>query len=956
MPPLPRGSKADSCESPGVPIQSKPIRILILVTALVLFVGLAQFAVQKISTGPLRTLAEKKLTQALGLEVSIDELEASLLPTPHLRAEGIRVTNRPGRSTRNVLRIDRIDIGIELWPLLERIVLIDELEIKGADLHLETDSEGLLAGDPKLDALVDDQGEDSLKLQLRRLHIEPLRIFYRNNHRDVSHSLILDSLRLEAEELGGEIALDLQGRFEGSPIALSGRVGSLRELLNRTQPFPIEFQGRLFEANFEAKGTVREPWTLTGLDVVLSAEIPQLTIQGHSLPQLGTVQLVGHLSDHDGSLGLEKLRLDSTKTAPVRLSVQGSVDDLLGLREVEVEILTETLSLDFLNPLLQPRVEFSLPTIAALSVEAKLSGRDGRLDLDGSVRAVTTDDAIVMHAKGSIHDLIRDPRVDVEVGLQAKNLVSITSRIPDFPKHGAFGPVVSSARLISHDKALAAREIKVRLGDRERAWVELDGSTEDVTALRDTDLKLAFGAQSLHHLKELTELELPRTTPLEGSAAISDKDGSLGFEHLRLHGGEGSPIEIHLEAKIDDLPGRNEIEAELQLKGESSHTLGAIVGLDLPLVTPLEFHGQVKGSDEFIEVRGMQLRLGETRLLGILSGSFAPDTRPSLKAQLTSTDVRLQDLGLVRSGTASALSKSSAATSITGPGAAPSLPFERLRHVDLDLGLRFDHVGGYAGLEANDLGFTLRLEDGDLVVSDLGANYQGGEVKAGLHVDARTPRPKLDAQFQTKALNIARLISQFDDETEFSGMLDADLSLEASGSTLDSLRRSLAGNVTASMHDGNAASRIAREFVVNLTAAVFPSWSTKGIPRIGCAILDLEIEDGIASVETFLLQEKNVRITGTGQLDLVGGVYDLTMVPKVKNPGILSVSPKVHIKGPLDDPEFHSVKRTLVTSVGRGLIHNIYKAGKTVILPLSARDGRSDEFMKACQPASPESG
>ena len=148
MPPLPRGSKADSCESPCVPIQSKPIRILILVTALVLFVGLAQFAVQKISTGPLRTLAEKKLTQALGLEVSIDELEASLLPMPHLRAEGIRVTNRPGRSTRNVLRIDRIDIGIELWPLLERIVLIDSLEIKGADLHLETDSEGLLVGDP----------------------------------------------------------------------------------------------------------------------------------------------------------------------------------------------------------------------------------------------------------------------------------------------------------------------------------------------------------------------------------------------------------------------------------------------------------------------------------------------------------------------------------------------------------------------------------------------------------------------------------------------------------------------------------------------------------------------------------------------------------------------------------------------------------------------------------------
>ena len=76
-----------------MPIQFRPIRILILVIALVLFVGLAQFAVQKISTDPLRTLAEKKLTQALGFEVSIDELEASLLPMPRLRAQGIQVSN-----------------------------------------------------------------------------------------------------------------------------------------------------------------------------------------------------------------------------------------------------------------------------------------------------------------------------------------------------------------------------------------------------------------------------------------------------------------------------------------------------------------------------------------------------------------------------------------------------------------------------------------------------------------------------------------------------------------------------------------------------------------------------------------------------------------------------------------------------------------------------------------------
>ena len=140
----------------------------------------------------------------------------------------------------------------------------------------------------------------------------------------------------------------------------------------------------------------------------------------------------------------------------------------------------------------------------------------------------------------------------------------------------------------------------------------------------------------------------------------------------------------------------------------------------------------------------------------------------------------------------------------------------------------------------------------------------------------------------------------------------------------------------------------------NLTTAVFPDWTSNKVPRIGCAILDLEIEDGIANVKTLLLQENNVRIVGTGEVDLVRGVYDLRMDPKIKNPGILSVAPEVHIMGPFDDPEFHSVKRTLVTSLGRGLMHNLYEAGKTLALPFRSRSGRSDEFMKACQPTSPE--
>jgi hypothetical protein len=102
-------------------------RLFIIVAALVVLYGVAHLAMGKVSTGPLRTLIEKNLTQALGLEVTLDELVAALLPTPHLHAEGVRIANFPGRPSAQLLSIDHLDLGIALWPLLERSVAVDEL-------------------------------------------------------------------------------------------------------------------------------------------------------------------------------------------------------------------------------------------------------------------------------------------------------------------------------------------------------------------------------------------------------------------------------------------------------------------------------------------------------------------------------------------------------------------------------------------------------------------------------------------------------------------------------------------------------------------------------------------------------------------------------------------------------------------------------------------------------------
>jgi len=81
----------------------------------------------------------------------------------------------------------------------------------------------------------------------------------------------------------------------------------------------------------------------------------------------------------------------------------------------------------------------------------------------------------------------------------------------------------------------------------------------------------------------------------------------------------------------------------------------------------------------------------------------------------------------------------------------------------------------------------------------------------------------------------------------------------------------------------------------------------------------------------------------------VRGLYDLRIVPKTRNPGVLSLAPEVQVSGPLDDPQFHPLKRTLVTSLGRGLFENALKPVTLLARPFLPDSASNAPVADACQ-------
>jgi uncharacterized protein involved in outer membrane biogenesis len=911
--------------------RTKSNRLWLALTVLIIIVGLAHLATQRIAIAPLHALLEERLSERIGLEITFDTLRAALLPTPHLEAGGVRVANLPGGRSPDLLRVEQVDVGLALFPLFDRIIEIDRLAIAGADVFLETDTEGQFTTGDALGAKEKDATSEDFRLDLRQLHIESLVVVYRDLRRDAPHTLVFDSVTVDSKLLSSGATLEARGQFDGSHIVVSGEIGSLAELFAPERAFPVDLEGQLFEATFEAKGSLDRPRTLEGLDLLIRAEIPELVVAGRPLPRLGTIHFTGQLSNRDGSLGLENLSMKTAPTYSARIDVQGKMDDLRHLSDIDVDAHIETGPLDFLAPVVEPRFEPFVQAIASLSASAKLSDASGTLHLEGSIDTSSPGKAIVIHAEGGSKNLKRVADIDLDVEARVDDLTSITSLFPDIPSHSPLGAATARAHLKSHEHSLRADGIEIRIGEREKVWAEVDGSISDVIGLRGVDLELLFGSSSLHHLRGVLAREFPETSAFEGAAGIHDKNGSLRLKHARIHGGNESPIEIHIDARFDELPGRDEIEIDLALRGEDASVLGAIAGMDLPAIRPIELSGKFHGPLDHVEVEGLELRLGQTQIDGSLSGSFTPDEQPKVKARLASRDARLQDFGINGSRPAPDEATNHVPSFVRDIHA--QLPFEALRHVDLDLGLEFDHLGGYQGFDARDVRFNLMLEDGLLELKDASAVYQDGNLDVRLRADARKPAPKIELAVETKGMNLARIMSQFDVNTDYSGVVDAEIDLHARGDTIHALQRSLTGSFGLAVRDGNAASKTARQFVLNLAEAVFRNFRRNDPPSVGCAIAHLEIENGIASVHTLLLKGEKITVTGTGQIDLVRREYELRVVPRNSNPGIVSFAPEVEVSGPLEDPRFTTIKRTLATSFARGVLRNTFKAGGALLNP-----------------------
>ncbi len=294
----------------------KYIAIGIGVLLLILALGVA-YLIYGFDWSKSGSYASAQLSELLGRDSAIEgniTIDANW-PITTIHTERFRIANMEGSKEPQMLSTEKMAIAIDLSSLLTGTLEFPSIEIDAPKLLLEKDAKGNAnwnfldnpAGSTVNAAAPDDRAEMPL---IGRLVIRDGSLTYRDAVEKIDTTLTLNTLSGKADE-GELLNIKGKGTFNRQPFALDITGGSVLNLRESEDPYPLRAKVDVGKTQATVKGTVKDPFALQGLDLLLTVKGADMAdlfpILGIALPNTPPYKLAGQL-DHDKSAKLWRFR------------------------------------------------------------------------------------------------------------------------------------------------------------------------------------------------------------------------------------------------------------------------------------------------------------------------------------------------------------------------------------------------------------------------------------------------------------------------------------------------------------------------------------------------------------------------------------------------------------------------------------------------------------------------
>ena len=152
------------------------------------------------------------------------------------------------------------------------------------------------------------------------------------------------------------------------------------------------------------------------------------------------------------------------------------------------------------------------------------------------------------------------------------------------------------------------------------------------------------------------------------------------------------------------------------------------------------------------------------------------------------------------------------------------------------------------------------------------------------------------ATFTLNAFNVdlTQLMSQFQADSGYAGLLDLSVDLETHGATALDLRSNMDGFFGAMLRNGTLANRYAKAVTFDILHVSIPGFPPEPDAQpVQCLQALVSIAEGVGRFQKLYLEGKKLTISGVGNIDIGTGQLDVRLTPEVHDPGLVSVATTV---------------------------------------------------------------
>jgi uncharacterized protein involved in outer membrane biogenesis len=358
----------------------------------------------------------------------------------------------------------------------------------------------------------------------------------------------------------------------------------------------------------------------------------------------------------------------------------------------------------------------------------------------------------------------------------------------------------------------------------------------------------------------------------------------------------------------------DKLDLNMKMKGPSLKHLSKLTGVVLPDTPPYNLDGHMKRDGLVWVFDPFNGKIGDSDVAGNVTYKKG-EKRPFFQANLKSKLLDFDDLGPLvgappKTGageTSSAEQKQKAAALQASDKVLPKTRFETERWDDMDADVKLvaDKVLRPKQLPIDTLKTHLILKDGQLTLDPLDFGFAGGHVNSTVKLDGSKQPMHGDIKADIQNLKFARLFPTLKTMDEALGTFYGRAELKGNGNSVSDLLGTSSGKLTLAANGGQVSELLTQLLEIDVSKALQLLGTRHKQVELRCAVGRLNVKDGVAVPEDFVIDTTETNVHVAGKIDLGDETLDLETHAKGKSPSLITLRSPVLMEGPFKSPKIH---------------------------------------------------